>query len=206
MVGASLGISLDFRTSFRSILTSPIISTSTSNYEDFPRSQRPCGSCFRSWRPPGATQVWAPPGSLVSDFAWRWYGPVDPSHTLETRADHGIFCAPGGTQADSVFSGISTFGRLEYHKCLANEDIKYGAYNAAWHLYQSTRTWADSYCQTSHSLGYVHMQHLANRHLWTRLTAMLVRDQAPFDTGTSYRPGARFGPSGIRQGSRRLNL
>jgi len=29
---------------------------------------------------------------------------------------------------------------------------------------------------------------------------------APFDTGTSYRPGARFGPNGIRQGSRRLNL
>lgn len=25
----------------------------------------------------------------------------------------------------------------------------------------------------------------------------------PFDTGTSYRPGARFGPSGIREGSRR---
>ncbi|KIW40140.1 agmatinase, variant 1 [Exophiala oligosperma] len=32
------------------------------------------------------------------------------------------------------------------------------------------------------------------------------RTGAPFDTGTSYRPGARFGPSGIRQGSRRLNL
>ncbi|KAF9558330.1 agmatinase [Agrocybe pediades] len=29
---------------------------------------------------------------------------------------------------------------------------------------------------------------------------------APFDTGTSYRPGARFGPSGIREGSRRLTL
>ncbi|THU97693.1 agmatinase [Dendrothele bispora CBS 962.96] len=29
---------------------------------------------------------------------------------------------------------------------------------------------------------------------------------APFDTGTSYRPGARFGPAGIRAGSRRLNL
>ncbi|KAH7926930.1 agmatinase [Leucogyrophana mollusca] len=29
---------------------------------------------------------------------------------------------------------------------------------------------------------------------------------APFDTGTSYRPGARFGPSGIRAGSRRLRL
>jgi agmatinase len=27
---------------------------------------------------------------------------------------------------------------------------------------------------------------------------------APFDTGTSYRPGARFGPHGIRDGSRRL--
>ncbi len=27
---------------------------------------------------------------------------------------------------------------------------------------------------------------------------------APFDTGTSYRPGTRFGPTGIRMGSRRL--
>jgi agmatinase len=26
------------------------------------------------------------------------------------------------------------------------------------------------------------------------------------DTGTSYRPGARFGPAGIRAGSRRLTL
>jgi len=29
---------------------------------------------------------------------------------------------------------------------------------------------------------------------------------APFDTTTSYRPGARFGPMGIRQGSRRVHL
>ncbi|OCH90617.1 Arginase/deacetylase [Obba rivulosa] len=29
---------------------------------------------------------------------------------------------------------------------------------------------------------------------------------APFDTATSYRPGARFGPNGIRQGSRHLNV
>uniref|UniRef100_A0A060T2A6 ARAD1C29810p n=1 Tax=Blastobotrys adeninivorans TaxID=409370 RepID=A0A060T2A6_BLAAD len=28
---------------------------------------------------------------------------------------------------------------------------------------------------------------------------------APFDTGVSYRPGARFGPSGIREGSRRMS-
>ncbi|KAI0078956.1 Arginase/deacetylase [Panus rudis PR-1116 ss-1] len=29
---------------------------------------------------------------------------------------------------------------------------------------------------------------------------------APFDIATSYRPGARFGPNGIRQGSRRLGI
>ncbi|ODV94926.1 hypothetical protein PACTADRAFT_43408 [Pachysolen tannophilus NRRL Y-2460] len=29
---------------------------------------------------------------------------------------------------------------------------------------------------------------------------------APFDTGVSYRPGARFGPNGIRQGSMRLGV
>jgi len=84
-------------------------------------------------------------------------------------------------QADSVFSGISTFGRLPYHPCLSNHDVKY-------------------------DIAFI---------------------GAPFDTATSYvhpgveiricqeieakplfryRPGARFGPSGIRQGSRRLNL
>ncbi|KAI0012592.1 agmatinase 1 [Xylariaceae sp. FL0662B] len=66
----------------------------------------------------------------------------------------------GGTQADSVFSGISTFGRLPYLPCLSIADAEY-------------------------DLAFI---------------------GAPFDTGTSYRPGARFGPSGIRQGSRRLNL
>lgn len=66
----------------------------------------------------------------------------------------------GGKQADSVFSGISTFGRLPYFPCLSSDEE---SYDIAF-------------------LG------------------------APFDTGTSYRPGARFGPSGIRQGSRRLNL
>jgi len=66
----------------------------------------------------------------------------------------------GGTQADSVFSGISTFGRLDYHPCLSSDAVKY-------------------------DIAFI---------------------GAPFDTGTSYRPGARFGPSGIRQGSRRLNL
>ena len=64
------------------------------------------------------------------------------------------------SQADSVFSGISTFGRLPYLPCLSHKDITY-------------------------DIAFI---------------------GAPFDTGTSYRPGARFGPSGIRQGSRRLNL
>ncbi|KAL1647325.1 hypothetical protein SLS58_002653 [Diplodia intermedia] len=31
----------------------------------------------------------------------------------------------GGTQADSVFSGISTFGRIQYSPCLSTEDVKY---------------------------------------------------------------------------------
>jgi hypothetical protein len=31
----------------------------------------------------------------------------------------------GGTQADSVFSGISTFGRLPYQNCLQNPDAIY---------------------------------------------------------------------------------
>jgi len=66
----------------------------------------------------------------------------------------------GGTQADSVFSGISTFGRIPYFPCLASDE-------------------------ESFDIAFI---------------------GAPFDTGTSYRPGARFGPSGIRQGSRRLNL
>ncbi|WOO76398.1 Putative agmatinase 1 [Vanrija pseudolonga] len=66
----------------------------------------------------------------------------------------------GGTQADAVFSGITTFGRLPYKNCLSDPTAQY-------------------------DIAFI---------------------GAPFDTGTSYRPGARFGPSGIRQGSRRLNL
>jgi agmatinase len=31
----------------------------------------------------------------------------------------------GGTQADSVFSGISTFGRLPYRPCLSHKEITY---------------------------------------------------------------------------------
>lgn len=31
----------------------------------------------------------------------------------------------GGTQADSVFSGITTFGRLPYMPCLGHKDVQY---------------------------------------------------------------------------------
>ncbi|TGO61183.1 hypothetical protein BCON_0029g00240 [Botryotinia convoluta] len=81
----------------------------------------------------------------------------------------------GGTQADSVFSGISTFGRLPYSPCLATDDVKFDIAFIGFNV----------------SRNRTHIDLLAG---------------APFDTGTSYRPGARFGPSGIRQGSRRLNL
>jgi hypothetical protein len=29
------------------------------------------------------------------------------------------------SEADSVFSGISTFGRITYHPCLVSKDVKY---------------------------------------------------------------------------------
>lgn len=80
------------------------------------------------------------------------------------------------TQADSVFSGISTFGRLPYFPCLASNEEQF-----------------DIAFMGKYILNYF-------------LRPRLIRVGAPFDTGTSYRPGARFGPSGIRQGSRRLNL
>ena len=37
-------------------------------------------------------------------------------------------------------------------------------------------------------------------------TLILTKTRLLQDTGTSYRPGARFGPAGIRAGSRRLTL
>jgi agmatinase len=80
------------------------------------------------------------------------------------------------SQADSIFSGISTFGRLPYHPCLKSKVDFDIAFIGKKQTTPSDQTFFET------SVG------------------------APFDTGTSYRPGARFGPSGIRQGSRRLNL
>lgn len=78
-----------------------------------------------------------------------------------------------------MFSGISTFGRLPYFPCLASDDEKY-------------------------DIAFLGMS-FPRYELSMRIETDILRD-APFDTGTSYRSGARFGPNEIRQGSRRLNL
>lgn len=36
-----------------------------------------------------------------------------------------LMCASLTRQADSVFSGISTFGRLPYFPCLASDEVKF---------------------------------------------------------------------------------
>ncbi|BFZ65497.1 hypothetical protein YB2330_006670 [Saitoella coloradoensis] len=96
------------------------------------------------------------PLGTTEDETYPWEKEVK----IDWTTEGDVLPGDGGTQADSVFSGIATFGRLPYEQCLRNPDIKY-------------------------DIAFI---------------------GAPFDTGTSYRPGARFGPSGIRQGSRRLNL
>ncbi|KAL2417653.1 Guanidinobutyrase [Exophiala dermatitidis] len=97
-----------------------------------------CASCAVAHSYHGQTTMQGPHQSL-------WYNTI-----------------PGDSskQADSVFSGISTFARLPYFPCLASDDEKF-------------------------DIAFI---------------------GAPFDTGTSYRPGARFGPNGIRQGSRKLGF
>ncbi|CAN9388635.1 unnamed protein product [Alternaria alternata] len=103
--------------------------------------------------------------AIVASFAATVAAHGDHGHDQEPLAGpheglwYNTLPGDGGTQADSIFSGISTFGRLPYHPCLSSN--------------------------TKFDIAFI---------------------GAPFDTGTSYRPGARFGPSGIRQGSRRLNL
>ncbi|KAI9327581.1 agmatinase, partial [Zopfochytrium polystomum] len=71
-----------------------------------------------------------------------------------------LFPGDGEKQADSIFSGITTFASLPYQQCFTDDDVSY-------------------------DIAIVGL---------------------PFDTATSYRPGARFGPGGIRQGSKRLVL
>jgi len=59
-----------------------------------------------------------------------------------------------------------------------------------------------------HSSGIGTFGHLPYADCWNQpdLEADLLIMGAPYDIGTSYRPGARFGPAGIRTGSKRVFL
>jgi agmatinase len=80
--------------------------------------------------------------------------------------------------ADSIFSGITTFAKLPWVQCLTKD--KDQSFDIAF-------LGAPFVCQEQ------------SRKWFSPLTSSQ-------DTGTSYRPGARFGPAGIRAGSRRLTL
>ena len=78
--------------------------------------------------------------------------------------------------ADSIFSGITTFAKLPWVQCLTKD--KGEPFDIAF---------------------------LGAPFVRTTLTVCTPLTSSQ-DTGTSYRPGARFGPAGIRAGSRRLTL
>jgi agmatinase len=46
-------------------------------------------------------------------------------YTAKQSLRYNTLPGDGGTQADSVFSGISTFGRLPYFPCLASDEVKF---------------------------------------------------------------------------------
>jgi len=89
--------------------------------------------------------------------------------------------------ADAIFSGITTFAKLPWVQCLTKEkDVPFDiAFIGAPFV---CRIPPDAFPRTSDHID---------------VCCCLFRTQ---DTGTSYRPGARFGPAGIRAGSRRLTL
>ncbi|GAA5938719.1 agmatinase [Sporobolomyces koalae] len=72
----------------------------------------------------------------------------------------------------------------------------------------SPNAWKDKYSASSTDLsfsGIVTFAHLEHRRCLVEddATADIIVLGIPFDTSVSYRPGARFGPNAIRQGSRR---
>lgn len=81
--------------------------------------------------------------------------------------------------ADSIFSGITTFAKLPWVQCLGKDR------------------------DTTFDIAFVGAPFV--RHCIFVYSKGLFEYFAQ-DTGTSYRPGARFGPAGIRAGSRRLTL
>lgn len=80
--------------------------------------------------------------------------------------------------ADAIFAGITTFAKLPYVQCLTRDrDVPF-------------------------DIAFIGAPFVGI------MSSRLYRNYSPWpqDTGTSYRPGARFGPAGIRAGSRRLTL
>lgn len=98
--------------------------------------------------------------------------PLRSADILDASAAEDAFGGDGEPTADSIFSGIATFGHLPFGAC----------FSPLTHLIPETDEVMPG---NSFDIAFLGM---------------------PFDTGTSYRPGARFGPNGIRQGSRRLPL
>jgi agmatinase len=89
-----------------------------------------------------------------------------------------IFTSTGTVTAYSVFSGITTFAKLPWVECLTKG---------------SDETFDIAFIGAP----------FVRQHTSLPSSILIVSLK---DTGTSYRPGARFGPSGIRAGSRRLRL
>nr|GAT56560.1 agmatinase [Mycena chlorophos] len=82
----------------------------------------------------------------------------------------------GEVTADAIFSGITTFAKLPWVQCLTRES------------------------GIPFDIAFIGAPFVGLNHSFLRT---LTHEQ---DTATSYRPGARFGPAGIRAGSRRLTL
>lgn len=82
-----------------------------------------CTQSCRAWgcssrAPRSGTNCRSTPRPLVQHSAGRWrYSGTLSSDT--TRSQLTIL------QADSVFSGIATFGRIQYHPCLSSHDVQY---------------------------------------------------------------------------------
>ncbi|KAG6839943.1 hypothetical protein C0991_010175, partial [Blastosporella zonata] len=85
----------------------------------------------------------------------------------------------GEVTADAVFAGITTFAKLPWVHCLTRQK------NIPVDIAFLGAPFVESNLTTN---------------------SLMLRFGWYQDTGTSYRPGARFGPAGIREGSRRLTL
>ncbi|KAF7359984.1 Agmatinase [Mycena venus] len=108
---------------------------------------------------------------------------------------HGI---NGEVTADSIFSGIATFAKLPWVQCLTRDShIPFDIAFIGAPFVSCCPPTLQELVSKPGSSGYRHQAS----------AAFLQRSSLPYlHLNQSYRPGARFGPSGIRAGSRRLTL